>query len=85
MYELAYAINNAPYESSSQESARFSPAFPNFGRNLKASDSEFDGTNVLNLHYRPQILVESYATFGTLPRLYKAILVQILRKTGSAI
>ena len=31
IYEIAYAINNAPQESMSQESARFSPAFLNFG------------------------------------------------------
>ena len=41
VYEIAYAINNAPQESLSQESARFSPAFLNFGRNLELPGSEF--------------------------------------------
>lgn len=41
VHEIAYAINNAPHDSLSGESAKFSLYFWNFGRNPVAPDSEY--------------------------------------------
>lgn len=41
IFEFAFAINNAPHDSLSDESAKLSPFFLNYGKNSVVPNSEF--------------------------------------------